>query len=60
MMIDNWPDEMEISELDAEETARRNRKVRADIENVPPEGWEQHWNERNADSIARGWGPLPF
>lgn len=59
-MIDNWPDEMEISELDAEETARRNREVRANGANVPPQGWEQHWRERNADSIARGWGPLPF
>lgn len=53
---DDMPDAYEISILNAEEEARRNARIRANIRNYKPEDWDR----ANAESIERGDGPLPF
>lgn len=63
MMNDNFPDFVERAELDAEQKdfyARQAEQERRRLNSLTPEQRAAEWDRANAESIALGYGPLPF
>ena len=62
-MMNDLPDFVERSELDAEQKAfyaQQAEQERRRLNSLTPEQRAAEWDRANAESIALGYGPLPF